>query len=372
MRAEAPPRIWEEPVRGGYPDIRIFLGLSGEGQIRSFLQSLASPPPIAHLTGMRPTDVGPGSSTFVMPASGWLLSTPGWIQLGTLAILADGPLGCAVQTALPPATPYTTAEMSLTAFRPVGTDSGTLVAKGRLIHSGRSLGLSEVRIEDGHGDLVAHGTSRCFIFPPIAPPSPPPEDLPRIEMPRFDTPDPYLRPSPGSIVPQEVWDRHSGLEVMRAHLDGDLPPPPIHFLTGLRPTAAEEGAATFVLPATEWLCSPLNRLEGGAIAMVAETALITAVMTTLERRTSFAPFDLKVNFLRPVKPDGRDLTARGTVLHRGKTLAVASSEVLNAEGKPVAIASGTSMILPGRPWHRPAVAEEEEPPDAIEPAADVD
>jgi uncharacterized protein (TIGR00369 family) len=352
VKAEAPPRIWEEPVRGGYPDLQIFFGLSGLDQIRAFLARLAPKPPIGHLTGMRPTEVGPGMSTFEMPASGWLLSTPGWI-------LADGPLGSAVQTALPAATPYTTAEMSLTAFRPVGEESGTLTARGRLIHAGRSLGLSEVRIEDGSGDLVAHGTSRCFIFAPMAPPPDAPPDLPEVTPPEFDSPDPYERPPPGGVVPQDVWDRHTGLEVMRMHLSGELAPPPQHYLTGIRPTEADQGSATFVMPSTEWLCSPTRRPLGGAIALIAETALVAAVQTTLEPGASFAPFDLKVNFLRPVKADGRDLTARGTVVHRGKSLAVANSEVSNADGKLVAVAGGTSMILPGRPWHRPAVAEEE-------------
>jgi uncharacterized protein (TIGR00369 family) len=311
---------------------------------------------------MHPTDVGPDTCAFEMPATGWLLSPAGWIQLGTLAILADGPLGSAVQTALPPATPYTTAEISMTAVRPVGADRGTLVARGRLIHAGRSLGLSEVTVHDGQGALVAHGTTRCFIFPPLGPP---PDEAPRLELvtePTYPTPDPYVRPVAGATVPQDVWDARSGLEVMRALLAGDLTPPPISSLTGLRPTEAAEGRSTFVLPATEWLNSPTGRMEGGAIAMLAETAFIAAVQTTVEPGTSFAPFDLKVNFLRPVKPDGRDLTARGTVVHRGKSLAVASSEITNADGKSVAVAIGTSMILPGRPWHRPAIPSEEAPP----------
>jgi uncharacterized protein (TIGR00369 family) len=351
--------VWEEPVRGSYPDLQIFFGLSGLEQIEAFLKGLAPKPPIGHLTGMRPTEVGPGTSTFEMPATGWLLSPPGWIQLGTLAILADGPLGSAVQTSLPAATPYTTSEMSLTAFRPVGADSGTLTARGRLIHAGRSLGLSEVRIEDEQGAMVAHGTSRCFIFPPVGPPSETPPDLVPVEQPAYPTLDPYLRPAPGGTLSQELWDRHTGLELMRAHIAGDIPPPPIHFLTGLHPTQADEGSATFVMPATEWLCSPTRRPLGGAVALVAETSLVAAVQTTLEPGSSFAPFDLKVNFLRPVKADGGDLTSHGTVVHRGKTLAVATSEVMNADGKRVAVASGTSMILPERPWHRPPVAEEE-------------
>jgi uncharacterized protein (TIGR00369 family) len=250
----------------------------------------------------------------------------------------------------------------MTALRPVGADSGTLVARGRLIHAGRSLGLSEVVIEDGQGALIAHGTSRCFIFPSLAEPPDTPPDLEPVAEPSYPSPDPYLRPVSGGIVAQEAWDRLSGLALMRAFVSGEGAPPPIYCLTGLHPVEAAEGACTFVLPATEWLCSPTGRMEGGAIAMLAETALIGAVQTTVEAGTSFAPFDLKVNFLRPVKPDGRDLTARGTVVHRGKTLAVASSEIVNADGKSVAVASGTSMILPGRPWHRPAAPVEEAPP----------
>jgi uncharacterized protein (TIGR00369 family) len=362
MRAEGLPRVWEEPVRGAYPDPRIFLGLRGADQIRTFLQGLAPAPPIAHLTGMHPTEVGPNTSVFEMPATEWLTNPAGRIPLGALAILADGPLGCAVQTALPAATPYTTAEISLTALRPAESDGSTLVARGRLIHAGRSLGLSEVAIADANGDLVAHGTSRCFIFPPKAPP---PETAPQLEPvaePSHEHPDPYLRPVAGEIVPQEIWDARSGLEVMHALLSGELLPPPITVLTGLRPTEAAEGRCTFVLPATEWLNSPTGLMEGGAIAMLAEMALIAAVQTTVEPGTSFAPFDLKVNFLRPVTPDGRNLIARGSVVHRGKSLAVASSEITNAEGKSVAVAIGTSMILPGRPWHRPAIPAEEAPP----------
>ena len=341
----------------------MFLGYSGIDQIRAFFRGLTPYPPIHHLTGMRPTEVGPGTSTFTMPATEWLLSTPGLIQLGTLAILADGPLGSAVQTALPPATPYTTAEMSMSSLRPVGSRSGTLVARGRLIHAGRSLGLSEVRVEDGQGRLVAHGTSRCFVFPPVAPPPETPPGLEEVTRPTYPTPDPYLRPRAGEALPQETWNLLSGLEGMRGHITGELPPPPIHHLTGLRPVQAGEGTSTFALPATGWLCSPLGKLEGGAIALLGETALITAVQTTVPAGTSYAPLDLKVNFLRPVWPDGRDMIGRGTVIHRGRTLAVARSEVVDGEGKRISLATGTVMILPGRPWQtdRPVVPADEAP-----------
>lgn len=161
--------IWTEPVRGGFPDPAI-LGLPGLAQLRWFLEGRAPPPPLHHLTGMVLTEAGPGTATFTMPATGWLLPPPGFLQLGALAILADGALGGAIQTALPAATPYTTSDLSMSFLRPALADGGTLVARGRVIHAGRSLALSDVTVDDGGSRLLAHGTSRCFVLPPISPP----------------------------------------------------------------------------------------------------------------------------------------------------------------------------------------------------------
>jgi uncharacterized protein (TIGR00369 family) len=352
--------VWREPARGGYPDPRIFLSLSGLDQMRSFFAGKAPRPPIHYLTGMRPTEVGPGTSTFVMPATDWLLSPPGLVQLGTLAILTDGPLGCAVQTALPPATPFTTAELSISGIRPAGASGGNLIARGRLIHAGRSMALSEATVEDSEGRRVAHATSRCFIFPAVVSPPPPAPEFPTLEDAAEANPPPYRRPPQGEVLGQDVYDRLSGLEIFRAQLSGDLPGPPISHLTGLRPVDVAEGEVTFVCPATEWLCSPLGKVEGGVIALVAETPLVSAVQTLLPAGTSYAPLDLKVNFLRPVDPDGAELTAKARVIHRGKTIVVATSEVVEGQGRPVAVATGSSMVMPGRRWRA------EPPPPAPE------
>jgi len=171
------------------------------------------------------------------------------------------------------------------------------------------------------------------------------------------------------VVPQEVWDRTSGLEVYRAIIARELPPPPLHFLTGGRFTEVGEGTAVFVQPSTEWLNSSARAMYGGAIAFVADLALAGAVHTTLPAGTVFAPLDLKVNFVRPVFADGRDLTARAQVTHRGRSLAVATCEVRNADGKQVAVATGSSVILADRSWtaERPVVPEDEAEADEERP-----
>jgi uncharacterized protein (TIGR00369 family) len=334
--------IWQEDARGDFPNPAEFLAHSGFEQLRMFVAGVAPRPPISYLTGMQPTEAGVGSSVFTMPATEWLLPPQGLIYGGPLAILADGPLGTAIQTGLPAATGYSTSELSLNLIRPV-LAGGLLVARGRIVHLARNLGLSEVFIYDREGRLVAHGSSRCFLSPLGE--FPPPEPLAPWYEPSFDTPHPYERPVEGELLPLETWESMSGLDILRAHIAGDLPGPPINALTGLHPVDASEGSATFEIPCTRWLCSPLGNVEGGVIALAADSALGAAVQTTVPAGGGYASIDLRVNFTRPVPPDGRSLTARARVIHRGRNIAVATAEVQNADGKTVAFAANSTAIV---------------------------
>ena len=62
-----------------------------------------------------------------------------------------------------------------------------------------------------------------------------PPDLPTIVAEEYPTPAPFLREPTGEPLPQEIWERMSGLEVMRGQIAGELPLPPVSRLTGLRP-----------------------------------------------------------------------------------------------------------------------------------------
>jgi uncharacterized protein (TIGR00369 family) len=336
--------IWEEPVRGAYPDPAIF-GFSGLEVLQRGKDGLNPIPPMTHLTGMLIESVSADEVVFAMPASDWFLSSQKHISVGAITMLADAALACAVQVGLPPATPYTTAELSMTFVAPC-PPGGMLRAIGRPLHNGRPLGLSECWVEDGQGRRVAHGTSSCFVLPTIQglerPDLPPPEVL------TYDTPDPYLRPAIGEIIEWDVWRELSGEEILKRQIAGELPQPPIHYLTGMTLDKAERGQVTFTMPAHGWLTSPLRTVQGGAIAMLAHAALATAVTSTLEPGEAYRPVDVKVNFLRPLMGDGREVVAEGIVTHRGKTLAVASSDVIGADGKKVASALGSTMILQER------------------------
>lgn len=297
-----------------------------------------------------------------MPSTRWWMTPVGYFPMSISAFVADGPAGGSVITALPPGRALATSDLTMNFLRPMTPDSGLLVARARLIHAGKSLALSEFSVTDGGRRLVAHGSSRCYLFDLEVPPIEGPwEEQP---VPTFDSPDPYLRPNvPGDVVPPETWDSRSGLEVMQAEAAGELPPPPISYYWGGRFTDFVEGSATYEVPTHGWHLSPAGTVYGGAISLHADICMNCAVQTTIGARTSYSPLDLKVNFLRPVFADGRPLRFEAEVVHRGRTMAVARCEALNADDKRVAVATESFLVMPGRSWSEPPVVSDEGRPE---------
>ena len=341
--------IWEEPAKGGYPDAGM-LGLSGQERHRAGREGRTPYSPMSYLSELRMTAGSQGHSSFEMPASPWFANSAGVIA-GVLAVIGDAALGSVVHGDLPAGQVMTTAELSMTFLRPALPEPGKrITGSGQLIHRGRSQGLSEMFLFDPSDALISHGTSRCSVFPPIDPLPDPPE-LPVLDEPRpgSDPADPLQREPQGEILPQSVFDERGGLEVLRGLLAGELPEPPIHHLTGLRIAEVAEGEVTMALPCSKWLSTSAGTVQGGWTAMLTDAALAAAVFSTAPAGTATATLDLKVNYVRPVFPDGEDLLAKARVLHSGRTIAISSAELVNAEGKPVALATGSTMYLPGRP-----------------------
>jgi len=338
----------DEPARGAFPAPSM-LALPGNER-----RNAIPPPPIFHLFGLQGIEGGEGTAVFSMPASPWLNTPAGVFLGGVSALAADAPLGACIVSLLPPGVYGVTSELTMNFLRPASVESGSLIARSRVIDAGRSLGLSEALVSDASGRLLAHSTSRYFLRTIELPPDlPPPEP---VEAPTYDTPDPHLRPVPRVEQPAG-WLDMSGLELFRGVIEGEIPRAPFAELFGLRTVAADEGAVTNVIGATHWLCSPARTIYGGVLAFLADAAMTGAVTTTLPAGHSCATLDIKVQFLRPGNADGRDMTVRGSVVHRGKNLAVTRAEVLNGDGKPLVLATGSTLIL-ARPWQAIVLADE--------------
>lgn len=344
--------IPDEPVRGSYAYLEHpwLLGLPGVEQFRPFLKRQVPLPPLYHLSGLRVVEVGPGMTTWAMPASPVWQSGAGPFLPSVFAFVADAALGSAVYTTLPTGAILATSELSMSFLRPATPESGELIARSRLIQAGRGQGYSEATVADAEGRLLAHATSRLVITPLPFEPPPPPDDPPAYEAPTYDTPDPHLRPPRGVVQPQTLWDGASGLEVVQRWQKGELEPPPCGHLVGWRCLEVEEGKSAWAMPASEWFTTAYRSFYGGALALLVDGALNAAITTTLPPGDSYGTLDLKIHFLRPVEPDGRDLRAQARVVHRGRRVVVATAEAENADGKRIAMATSSAMVLPGRPW----------------------
>ncbi len=340
--------IWTEPVRGGAFGAEL-AGLAGLDRLRLLLAGKLPRAPLSYLTGLHATAFGPGVATFAMPVTGWLAPSQGPVPGGVVAILGDAALGCAIQTVLGPAVRCTTTELSVNMIRPA-PGRGMLTSRAHNVHVGRRMALSETTVTDGDGRSVAHCSSWCLVFPPLEDVPPPPDvtELVEIEPDDADYVAPFARPVEGEVLSQDVFDKLSGLDIMRELVEGGLPLPPLSQLTGARPTEAGEGTCTFTMPASKWLTPPTGAMQGGVVAMLADLSMAGAMTTTLPSGTALATLDLRVQYVRPVAADGRLLSADATVTHRGHHMTAAWAQVTDDKDKVLAMATSSALLLPGR------------------------
>lgn len=117
-------------------------------------------PPVATLIGFRLRSVGTGEATFELEAGPQHANPMGTLHGGILCDLADAAMGVAYASTLGDADSFTTLELKINFLRPVWT--GALVAKGRVVSRGRTIGLTECDVTDAEGRLVARASSTCM------------------------------------------------------------------------------------------------------------------------------------------------------------------------------------------------------------------
>lgn len=335
------------------------LPMPGLDMLRASLERRLPDPPITRLTGLRLSEVGLASASVWMPASPWWQSGAGVFLAGTTAFVADMALGATVLTSAPAGTAITTSELSVNFLRVPTLRSQTLVGRGRLIHSTRSLGLAEATVEDAHGRLLGHASSRCVLFRVD------PEILAARAVAgsqESTTPDPHLREVEGEVHGREYWDSTPARVAAEQVVAGEFVPP-CYRLLGMRGVETREGEMAVALAASPWLCNAFGVIYGGAIAFVADAAIILAAGSTTEPGTAFNTIDVKLYFLRPVVPTDGDLVARAKVVHRGRTIAVVNCDIVGPDGSLVAQATSSVLLLPGRFWERPVQVADEITPE---------
>jgi uncharacterized protein (TIGR00369 family) len=97
----------------------------------------------------------------------------------------------------------------------------------------------------------------------------------------------------------------------------------------------------------------MGSVHGGVLADLADVAMGYATISTLAPDETFTTVEIKVNYLRPVFRE--HLRCHARVDSRGKTIVYAVADVENEEGKAVAKAVSTNLVVkrPGAtdPFH---------------------
>jgi uncharacterized protein (TIGR00369 family) len=121
---------------------------------------LRVPPPVAELLGIELVEAGDGRCTMKLEAGQQHSNPMGTLHGGVVGDVADAAMGMAFFSTLEPGESFATLELKINFLRPFWT--GTLLAHGRVVHRGRTVGMAECDVVDERGRLIARASSTCM------------------------------------------------------------------------------------------------------------------------------------------------------------------------------------------------------------------
>ena len=129
-------------------------------QIQKVLRGELPAPPVAHLIGFTVREVDAGRAVIDFEADGRHANPMGTVHGGILCDVADAAMGIAYASTLVEGESFTTLELKINFLKPVW--NGKLVAVGRVVKGGRTIGLVECDVTDANEQLVARAASTCM------------------------------------------------------------------------------------------------------------------------------------------------------------------------------------------------------------------
>jgi uncharacterized protein (TIGR00369 family) len=136
----------------------------------------------------------------------------------------------------------------------------------------------------------------------------------------------------------------SGLEYVRAIRAGELPPPPIAVVLNFAIVEAEEGRTVFEGEPGEEHYNPIGVVHGGYASTLLDSALGSAVHTTLPAGAGYTSQTLEVKYLRPITRETGLVRCEAHVVHRGRKTATSEAKLTAASSSKL-LATGTSTCL---------------------------
>ena len=141
----------------------------------------------------------------------------------------------------------------------------------------------------------------------------------------------------------EARRRMGGLEFFQKMLAGEMPPPPMLDLLGIRLAEVEEGRVVFTAVCEERCYNGVA--HGGFAATLLDTALGCAINSAMPAGRRFTTLELKVNLTRPITKEAGLLRCEAKVVHVGGRTATSEGRIVDAAGKLYAHGTTTCIIV---------------------------
>jgi uncharacterized protein (TIGR00369 family) len=139
----------------------------------------------------------------------------------------------------------------------------------------------------------------------------------------------------------------SGLDALRAMIDGKLPPPPIAMLMNMRLVEVGDGRAVFEADPGEEHYNPVGVVHGGFALTLLDSALGCAIHTTLPAGAIYGTIDVHARLVRAITKDTGTVRCEATVVNISRTLGTSEARVIDRAG--TLLATGTTACAIRRP-----------------------
>ena len=151
---------WSDPLAA----LGEMAGLSGLEVMQRMAAGELPQPAIAETLGFELVGVEAGSAVFEGEPAEFHYNPIGTVHAGLAATLLDSAMGCALVTTLAAGVRWTTLELKANFTRPITVETGRIRCVGSVIHPGRRVAVTEARLEDSAGRLLAHATGTILVL----------------------------------------------------------------------------------------------------------------------------------------------------------------------------------------------------------------
>ena len=137
----------------------------------------------------------------------------------------------------------------------------------------------------------------------------------------------------------------SGLQYFKRMVAGEVPPPPMLALLGIRLIEAEEGRVVFTGTVAPEHYNGMGVAHGGYAATLLDSALGCCINTMMPPGKRFTTLELKVNLTRPLTHEIGPVFCEAKVVHLGSRTATSEGRIVDGNGKLYAHGTTTCIVV---------------------------